>query len=170
MGVRKTAIGISIFFVFFVGTYEFLKRYDNYKGVEIHTNIYSQNSKKRNLTKDGYNLGLKWQCVEFVKRYYYKKYNHKMPNSYGHAISFYNPSIGNGKLNIERNLYQYKNIKGQKPLEGDIIVLKTSRKYGHVAIVVKATTNYVLVAQQNTILNYQLIKLDQKVVGWLRLK
>lgn len=170
MGLRKTTIGIGVIIIFFIGSYEFFKRYDNYQGVEIYTNIYSQKSIKRNLTKDGYNLGLKWQCVEFVKRYYYEKYNHKMPNSYGHAISFYNPNTSNGELNKERNLYQYKNIKGQKPLQGDLIIIKTNRKYGHVAIVVKATNRYVLIAQQNTILNYQLIKLDQKIIGWLRLK
>src|SRR5690554_7449178 len=34
-------------------------------------------------TRNGYNLGLKFQCVEFVKRYYYEFYNHEMPDSYG---------------------------------------------------------------------------------------
>ncbi|MFA0963395.1 hypothetical protein AB9P05_16445 [Roseivirga sp. BDSF3-8] len=47
----------------------------------------------RNLTPDGYNLGLKYQCGEFMKRYYYLHLNHKMPDSYGHARDFFNPSL-----------------------------------------------------------------------------
>jgi len=39
----------------------------------------------RNLVPDGYNPGLKYQCVEFVKRYYYQHLNHKIPDSYRHT-------------------------------------------------------------------------------------
>ena len=51
----------------------------------------------RNVTVDGYNLGLKYQCVEFVKRYYYKHYRHKMPNSYGNAKDFFIAQISDGR-------------------------------------------------------------------------
>ncbi|MDW5290896.1 hypothetical protein [Formosa sp. PL04] len=57
----------------------------------------------RNTTPDGYNLGLKYQCVEFVKGYYYEHYNHKMPDSYGHAKSFFNSGIKDGKRRNQRD-------------------------------------------------------------------
>ncbi|SUD83261.1 Uncharacterised protein [Stutzerimonas stutzeri] len=52
-----------------------------------------------NLSKDGYNLGLRYQCVEFVKRYYFERHGHRMPDTYGHAKSFFDPSLGDGALN-----------------------------------------------------------------------
>ncbi|MGN2920302.1 hypothetical protein ACTFQ5_16360 [Aliivibrio fischeri] len=64
---------------------------------------------ERNVAADGYNLGLKYQCVEFVKRYYYEYFNHKMPDTYGHAKDFFNPDLPDGNLNKQRNLIQYKN-------------------------------------------------------------
>ena len=53
---------------------------DSYNGVNIYYNGNNfKNVLGRNVSEDGYNLGLKYQCVEFVKRYYYKRYGHKMP-------------------------------------------------------------------------------------------
>jgi hypothetical protein len=47
----------------------------------------------RNVSVDGYNLGLKYQCVEFVKRYYYQHLGHKMPDTYGHAKDFFDRNV-----------------------------------------------------------------------------
>ena len=62
---------------------------DSLNGVFVYYNHSVGNVSGRNTTADGYNLGLKYQCVEFVKRYYYENLNHKMPNSYGHAKDFF---------------------------------------------------------------------------------
>lgn len=43
---------------------------DSFQGVHIYYNGFVNHVESRNLTPDGYNLGLKYQCVEFVKRYY----------------------------------------------------------------------------------------------------
>ena len=47
---------------------------DSLNGVYVYFNGSMRNVSGRNTTPDGYNLGLKYQCVEFVKRYYYKHY------------------------------------------------------------------------------------------------
>ncbi|OCG61857.1 hypothetical protein [Gilliamella sp. GillExp13] len=69
--------------------------------MKVYYNGSINNVRGRNIAKDGYNLGLKYQCVEFIKRYYYQRFNHKMPNSYGHAKEFFDPSIVDGKWIIE---------------------------------------------------------------------
>jgi len=58
---------------------------DELNGVAVYYNGAINNTSGRRTTEDGYNLGLKFQCVEFVKRYYYERFNHKMPNAMGHA-------------------------------------------------------------------------------------
>ena len=62
---------------------------DSLNGVKVYYNGSNfAKSYGRNLAPDGYNLGLKYQCVEFVKRYYYQVYKHKMPNTQGNAREF----------------------------------------------------------------------------------
>src|SRR5690625_3985796 len=57
-------------------------------GVYVYYNGSTNTVVDRNTSLDGYNLGLEYQCVEFVKRYYYERLDHTMPNSYGHAKDF----------------------------------------------------------------------------------
>lgn len=45
---------------------------DRLNGVVVYHNGGVDHSSGRNLSPDGYNLGIKYQCVEFVKRYYYQ--------------------------------------------------------------------------------------------------
>ncbi|MBK8698150.1 MAG: hypothetical protein IPN29_00645 [Saprospiraceae bacterium] len=62
---------------------------DMLDGIKVHYNGSSfARSYGRNLATDGYNLGLKYQCVEFVKRYYYYHFDHKMPDTGGNARNF----------------------------------------------------------------------------------
>jgi|TARA_R110000822_G_scaffold6851_25_gene28747 surface antigen len=138
-----------------------------YEGVNIYKNINPPT--ERSVSEDGYNYGKPWQCVEFVKRFYHVKLDHKMPNTWGHAISFYNPNIKSGKLNKDRGLVQYKNNGKETPEKYDLIVIK-SGVYGHVAIVDSYKNGYVTIAQQNTRKRKQTIKLNQAVVGWLRIE
>ena len=95
--MKKTFLlffGILILFV--IGFFVFKKtnlnpkfvvgeKIDSLNGVYVYYNGGVGNVDGRELTQDGYNLGLKYQCVEFVKRYYYEELNHKMPDSYGNA-------------------------------------------------------------------------------------
>lgn len=124
---------------------------DSLNGVAVYYNGGFAHVEGRNLTKDGYNLGLKYQCVEFVKRYYYEHYDHKMPDSYGHAKSFFDKTVADGALNKQRGLVQYKNGLLTRPREGDLLVYSPTfyNRFGHVAIVAEVTDDEVVIIQQN---------------------
>lgn len=127
------------------------KPVDSLHGVNVYFNGPVSNVSGRNRAGNGYNLGLKYQCVEFVKRYYYLHYRHQMPDSYGHAVEFYEPDVPDGRLNPKRNLIQYANPGSSKPEVGDIVVFSGTpmNPYGHVAIVADVTGAAVEIIQQN---------------------
>ena len=153
---------------------------DSYNGVIVYYNRISGFTKGRSLTKDGYNFGLKYQCVEFVKRYYYIRLHHKMPYSYGHACSFYKKGLKDGQRNVQRNLIQYSNPGKMKPQVDDLIVFPDNKynPYGHVAIISKVTDDEIQVVQQNTGLGTRSTfglkktgnwwKININALGWLR--
>lgn len=154
---------------------------DVFNDVYVIYNESMNNTSGRHLTSDGYNLGLKWQCVEFVKRYYHDYLDHKMPNTYGHAKDFFNPSIADGKLNRDRNLLQYTNSSKSKPKVNDLIVFKGNifNSYGHVAIISEVGEDYIEIVQQNVgktsrekidleTKDSKWIIDDSSVLGWLR--
>jgi len=124
---------------------------DTYNGVDIYDNGSVRNVSGRNLTPDGYNLGLKYQCVEFVKRFYYYYYDHKMPDSYGHARDFFNRSVSDGGYNTQRGLTQYSQGSSTKPKANDLIVFGPTpyNEFGHVAIISKVSNSQIEIAQQN---------------------
>jgi len=124
---------------------------DSLDGVYVFYNGDVSHVSERHLAKDGYNLGLKYQCVEFVKRYYYEHFKHKMPDSYGHAREFYNSKFGDGELNTKRNLIQFKNGSSSKPEVKDLIVFDGHEfnPYGHVAIISRVGENFIEIIQQN---------------------
>lgn len=132
-------------------SYEVGDKVDSLNGVFVYYNSSVRNVSGRNLAQDGYNLGLKYQCVEFVKRYYYEHYNHKMPDSYGHAKDFFAAGLKDGVLSSRRNLRQYSNPSKSKPSEGDLLVYAPTifNKFGHVAIVSKVSKDKVEIIQQN---------------------
>lgn len=154
---------------------------DSLNGVAVYYNGGVSNVFGRNVTNDGYNLGLKWQCVEFVKRYYYEVFNHKMPNSYGHAKEFFDDNLGDAEFNEQRNLMQYRNTRSERPQVHDLLVYGSSKdnSFGHVAIISSVTDNYVEIVQQNMgnksrvrlqLVNFEGIYTiaDFNIKGWLR--
>ncbi|MGL5938198.1 MAG: CHAP domain-containing protein [Phocaeicola sp.] len=161
------------------------EKLDSLNGVVVYHNGRTTNVIERNTTKDGYNLGQKYQCVEFVKRYYYEHFNHKMPDSYGHAKDFFDPKIADGKKNKKRNLMQYTNGSKSKPQVNDLLIFDStpSSKYGHVAIVSKVKKRKIEIIHQNTGIygetrkSYSLELQDgrwtivsDRILGWLRKK
>ncbi len=135
----------------------------------------------RNVTSDGYNLGLRYQCVEFVKRYYLEIYNHKMPESYGNAKDFFDKSLKDEDFNKERGLKQFRNTRSFIPRKGDIIVFDGTdeNSYGHMGIVAKVENEMVEIVQQNwglksrhsmKLMEYEGIYTvaDFGILGWLR--
>ncbi len=124
---------------------------DTFNGVAVHHNGKISHVSGRNLTDDGYNLGLKYQCVEFVKRYYYEALNHKMPDSYGNAKDFFDTRLKDGEKNIKRDLTQYTNPSRTKPQVSDLLIYSStlSNRYGHVAIISAVTDKDIEIIQQN---------------------
>jgi surface antigen len=124
---------------------------DSLDGVAVYYNGGVSHSEGRNLAPDGYNLGIKYQCVEFVKRYYYQHFNHRMPDAYGNAVDFFDPAIADGELNKARGLVQFDNGGASAPKAGDILVFDRWRlnPYGHVAIVSRAGEGQIEIVQQN---------------------
>lgn len=131
--------------------YEVGQPLDSLNNVVVYYNGGVDNSSGRNTSADNYNIGIKYQCVEFVKRYYYQHLNHKMPDAYGHAKDFFNKDITDGELNDKRNLVQYTNGSKTKPKPDDLIIFSghTFNKYGHVAIISSVTDNEIEIIQQN---------------------
>ena len=124
---------------------------DQYKGVKVYYNGSVSNVSGRNLAKDGYNLGLKYQCVELAKRYYYERFGHKMPDSYGHAKDFYDRNVADGSINRARGMLQFKNGGSRRPLSEDLIVIGPTpeNSFGHLMIVTESSPSEVSFIQQN---------------------
>lgn len=154
---------------------------DRFNNIEVYYNGDLKNVFGRNTTYDGYNLGLMYQCVEYVKRYYYYIYDHKMPDSYGHAKDFFDTSLLDTEYNKKRDLYQFKNGSQFKPEVGDILVFGPTNKnrYGHVGIVTWSEEGKCEIIQQNvgsrTRERFQVYTRSGKyyvagndVLGWLR--
>lgn len=159
------------------------KPIDSLNGVYVYYNGSVGHVSGRNVTADGYNLGLKYQCVEFVKRYYYQHLKHKMRDSYGHAKSFFDAGLNDGQKNKKRGLTQYTNPSLTKPQIDDLLIFDGTvfNKYGHVAIISRVFANEIEIIQQNpgpmgaSRARYSLIKKngkwkinDKKILGWLR--
>ncbi|MCD6066830.1 MAG: domain containing protein [Bacteroidetes bacterium] len=127
------------------------QKIDSLNGVYIYYNGGVGNIEERNTSPDGYNIGLKYQCVEFVKRYYYEFYKHKMPDSYGNAKDFFDPSLKDGRINKARNLFQFTNPSDSFPRVGDLIIMDghPGNPYGHVAIISRVEEKGIEIIQQN---------------------
>lgn len=124
---------------------------DSLNGVEIYYNGGVNTSDGRNLSIDGYNLGIKYQCVEFVKRYFYQRHQHKMPDTYGHARDFFDNSLADGVWNEKRAMLQYVNGSQLTPKADDLVVFAPwlFNPYGHVAIIAEVHEHQVEIVQQN---------------------
>ena len=191
---RWTYLLIGLLILCFGGLWTFKKfnfnidfsvgqKIDSLKGVYVYYNGGVDNVTDRNTTADGYNLGLKYQCVEFVKRYYYEYLKHKMPDSYGHAKDFFENTLKDGQKNKKRDLIQFTNVSSTKPKVDDLLIFDgtTFNRYGHVAIISNVTENEIEIIQQNpgpyskSRITFQLDSKDGKweiknkrILGWLR--
>ena len=157
---------------------------DSQNGVAVYYNGGVGHSAGRNLAPDGYNLGVKYQCVEFVKRYYYQRFNHKMPDAFGHARDFFDATLADGELNKARALQQFRNGGSSGPRAGDILVFDRwmLNPYGHVGIVARAGETEIEIVQQNggpfapsretlalSIADGRWWIAARRVLGWLRI-
>jgi len=90
-----------------------------------------------------FNTGYKWQCVEFINRYYYQIYGMNIRQNGGHAYQYFGSAASRG-------LIAYANGNSNGPKVGDILCF-SGNTYGHVAIITEVGSNFVKVAQQNVV-------------------
>jgi hypothetical protein len=156
---------------------------DSFNGVSVYYN--GNNYAKvhgRNTTEDGYNVGLKYQCVEFIKRYYLEVFNHKMPDASGNAKDLFDNNLADIGFNSLRGLMQFRNVRYEKPKVNDILVYgpRQGNPFGHVALIIKVTDTEVELIQQNIglksreRLNLSVFQgiynvVDYDILGWLRM-
>jgi len=142
-------LGVAVVLLFFWNGRRVGRVLDTYRDVPVYDNgLLFFRSYGKNYSPDGYYFGQKWQCVEFIKRFYYQARGHKMPDVMGHAKSFFDDTLPDGALNSRRGLVQYRNGSTNPPRPDDLIVF-TDTKFGHVAIVTAVTGNSLEVIQQN---------------------
>jgi hypothetical protein len=124
---------------------------DSYRGVPVYDNgLIFFRSYGRHYSADGYYYGQKWECVEFIKRFFYDAKGHQMPDVWGHAKSFFDENLADGAFNVRRGLAQYRNGSSEKPAPDDLLVF-TDTKYGHVGVVTETGPDFVEIIQQNII-------------------
>jgi hypothetical protein len=87
-------------------------------------------------------VGLKWQCVEYVQRYYATVYKMNIKTAFGNANSFYTSST-HSSIGLEK----FAN-GSTSPQIGDILV-STANTFGHVAIVTGVSASTVSIIDQN---------------------
>ena len=178
------AISIAVYMLNFRGNYKQGQALDSLNGVFVYYNGPIASTHGRNVSPDGYNIGLKYQCVEFVKRYYYQYLHHKMPESHGNAKDFFDKSLPDGNYNKQRDLVQYTNPSKARPAPDDLLILDghVGNPYGHVCIVATVMDTAITVIQQNpgisgssraTFLlkkeNGKWLIDNSRILGWLRL-
>lgn len=192
--MKKALVFIVLFLILLIGGFYVSKKVnlnpahsvgdaiDSLNHVKVYYNGGVDHVGERHLV-DGYNIGMKYQCVEFVKRYYFEFYQHRMPDTYGNAKDFFIAGIADGKINSQRNLHQYTNPSQSKPKVGDLVVMDatTFNPYGHVAIISHVDDDQLEIIQQNpgpysssretfelTHENQQWRIEHERILGWLR--
>ena len=173
-------LGVALAVLFFESNRRVGRVLDSYRNVPVYDNgLLFFRSYGKNYSPDGYYFGQKWQCVEFIKRFYYQAKGHKMPDVMGHAKSFFDESLPDGALNPRRGLVQYRNGSTNRPGPDDLMVF-TDTKFGHVAIVTAVTENSLAVIQQNilsgprrqfslvTSNGHYFVTSPRRPAGWLR--
>ena len=124
---------------------------DSWRGVPVRYNgVPYWRSVGQHSAASGYYYGKQWQCVEYIKRFYYDALGHEMPEVMGHAESFFDPEVLQGELNVQRDLIQFHNGGSEYPQVDDLVVWQQDI-YGHVAIVSKVAHDSIEVVQQNVV-------------------
>jgi hypothetical protein len=154
---------------------------DSYRGVSVYDNgLLFFRSYGRHYGADGYYYGQKWQCVEYVKRFFHQAKGHKMPDVWGHARDYFDPALPDGALNPRRGLLQYRNGATTRPQPDDLLVFRDT-SFGHVAVVREVTGHSLEVVQQNILgkprqrfsllasNNCWFVTGPRQPAGWLRL-
>lgn len=117
-----------------LGNYNGVISYSNGSGGYV-SNLYNY--------VNGTNTGMKWQCVEYVNRYYLIQKSLDIRIAGQNAVDYY-PNAS------ARGLISYQNQGNTSPEIGDVLCFSGGNpNYGHVAIIREIGSNYLKVIQQN---------------------
>lgn len=154
---------------------------DIFQNIPVFYNGYVGNVLGTSKAPNGYVYGLQYQCVEFVKRFYYDFLHHTMPIGSGQAVDFFAVDLADGQMNQARRLRQYQNPSYWKPARYDLLVFRATpdNRYGHVAIITTVWRDSLEIIQQNTglatrrtipttFVNNRWEIQDNRILGWLR--
>lgn len=120
--------------------YRFGTTTGTYNGVPAYSNCHYTYFSGQPNSYSGYTTGYKWQCVEYVARYFKAVFNKKIAG--GNANTYCDNASAKG-------LKKSDNGKtGDKPQPGNVIC-SNGGSYGHCAIVRKVGSDYVEVIEQN---------------------
>ena len=164
--------------------YEVGQAIDSLNRVMVFYNGGIRNNDGVSKNEEGYQYGSKYESKEFVLRYYYEFYNHKMKILKEDPLDFFNPKLKDGHWNINAQLTQYTNPSKSKPQVGDLLIMEGTILdiNGHVAIISNVTKNKIEIIQQNpgprtqSRITYKLRQLKngqwkikhKTLLGWLR--
>lgn len=141
---------------------------DSYRNVPVfHNGPDIVASHGRHFAPCGYYYGQKWQCVEFIKRFYFDALGHAFPDVMGHAKDFFDPAVPHGELNTRRALLQFRN-GGDVPPKPDDLIVFTEGTFGHVAIVSAVGRHHLEIVQQNILGQPRaILPLRREGTGWV---
>jgi hypothetical protein len=129
-----------------------------------------------------FNYGMKWQCVEYVNRFYYDVFGINV--SGGNGNTYFTRLIDESKFVVNNNGKLNKNGEpNKKPKVGDILCFSTPEPFGHVGIIREVTDDEVIMVNQNfsntsndnSIIYkykfennlYTIIEKSMKIQGWI---
>lgn len=158
---------------------------DSIDGVYVYYNGSRNNAYGLHITPEGYYLGRKYQSDEFVRRYYLKRYKHKMSDHYRRISDLFDTTVRDGGFNQLTGLRQYNNPSTMQPQRGDIVIFGATffDSQGMVGIISEVNEDHVEIVMQNNIdssdtrIDIELLYVDGKwlieedwavLLGWLR--
>ncbi len=117
-------------------------------------------SKMESYYYNGIYTGLKWQCVEYARRYLIINHNITFDSvdfayqifDLNHFISLKRQNDVNPIINIMKVLNRSIITKNTIPMKGDLLIWDkrvTMNNTGHVAVITKITKNHIYIAEQN---------------------
>lgn len=150
---RALSVGLFLFAASttaFAAPGNFGERIGDGNGVPVYSNGTCGYVSGKSNYVDGKYMGMKWQCVEFARRYTYIKKGYRIPSN------SYTASAKTTWVNAERlGLKMAKNGGKNRPRKNDL-VFSTAGTYGHVGVITSAPANitlpgvyYVAITHQN---------------------
>jgi hypothetical protein len=148
--------------------YETGTELDSYHDVPVYANgndLMAQHGLHFNV-EETYYFGFKWHDVEYVRRFLYEVFAHRIPEGEGegNAKSYFDRELTQGAFNEALGLWQFQNGGAVKPHKDDILVFDDG-EFGHVAVICQVGTDWLETIQQNTELVREVHALQKDELG-----